>query len=350
MVNDVSLLLCRLSANNSMDTKYQVFVSSTYEDLQEERKKVMEALLQMNCFPVGMEYFNASDESQWDVIKSLIDECDYYVLIVAGRYGSIDESTGKSYTQKEYEYAESIGVPTIAFLFNDISSLPKGKTESDPSIEKKLDLFKDNVKKRLCKFWDTGDNLASQVVLSLTKLIKTRPRTGWVKADQISFPEANAEIVKLRKRIDELNEKIHKYEDSEPEGVENLAQGEDTIVLSFYSNSFQKKTESEVFTWNDIFSLLAPHMIVECSEVNLKNALDEFFIIHKMGGSGRWLIFEDSSQSIKIQLLALGLIRESARIHSSADNNVYWSLTPWGKNLLMRLSAIKKGYPDQKPE
>ena len=41
-----------------MEKKYQVFVSSTYEDLQEERKKVMEALLQMNCFPVGMEYFN----------------------------------------------------------------------------------------------------------------------------------------------------------------------------------------------------------------------------------------------------------------------------------------------------
>lgn len=67
-----------------MEKKYQVFVSSTYEDLQEERKKVMEALLQMNCFPVGMEYFNASDSSQWEVIKSLIRECDYYVLIVAG--------------------------------------------------------------------------------------------------------------------------------------------------------------------------------------------------------------------------------------------------------------------------
>ena len=59
-----------------MEKKYQVFVSSTYEDLQEERKKVMEALLQMNCFPVGMEYFNASDSSQWEVIKSLIRECD----------------------------------------------------------------------------------------------------------------------------------------------------------------------------------------------------------------------------------------------------------------------------------
>ena len=65
-----------------MNKKYSVFVSSTYEDLKEERQEVVNALLQMDCFPVGMEYFNASDQSQWDVIKSLIDECDYYVLII----------------------------------------------------------------------------------------------------------------------------------------------------------------------------------------------------------------------------------------------------------------------------
>ena len=114
-----------------MDKKYQVFVSSTYEDLQEERKAVMESLLQMNCFPVGMEYFNASDESQWEVIKQLIDECDYYVLIVAGRYGSVEEATGKSYTQKEFEYAVSKGVPVISFLHKDPESLPKSKTEKN---------------------------------------------------------------------------------------------------------------------------------------------------------------------------------------------------------------------------
>ena len=38
-----------------MEKKYSVFVSSTYTDLQEERKKVIDALLQMNCFPIGME-------------------------------------------------------------------------------------------------------------------------------------------------------------------------------------------------------------------------------------------------------------------------------------------------------
>ena len=324
-----------------MEKKYQVFVSSTYEDLQEERKSVMEALLQMNCFPVGMEYFNASDESQWEVIKSLIDECDYYVLIVAGRYGSIEESTGKSYTQKEYEYALEIGVPIISFLYKDVSTLPRGKTESDPLLEKKLEEFKDNVKKHLCKFWDSADSLTSQVILSLNNLIRTKPRLGWVKADQVVSSEANAEILKLRKENDELNNKISLLETSEPEGIETLAQGDDKIVLSFYSRSYKEPGEMEL-TWNGLFSLMAPLMYVECSEIKLKNVLDEYYKMNYQRGSGLWLIYEECFQSAKVQMIALGLIRESSKAHSTADVNVYWSLTPWGRNHLMRLKAIKR--------
>lgn len=322
-----------------MNKKYQVFVSSTFEDLQEERKKVMEALLQMNCFPVGMEYFNASDESQWDVIKSLIDECDYYVLIVAGRYGSIEESTGKSYTQKEYEYALSINIPTIAFLYKDDSSLPRAKTEIDPMICSKLELFKNDVKKHLCKFWESSDQLASQVVLSLNSLIHTKPRTGWVKGDMTVSSEASAEILKLRNEIDDLNKKLQEVEIRQPVGTEDLSQGDDEIILSFFTNLGD--SEEERISWNDLLSLLGPHMLVESSEEDLKNALDEHFRFY-IGYNRTWLIVEEDFRRVIVQMLALGLIQESTRTHSTSDKNIYWTLTPWGRNLLLRLKAIRR--------
>ena len=322
-----------------MNKNYQVFVSSTFEDLQEERKKVMEALLQMNCFPVGMEYFNASDESQLDVIKSLIDECDYYVLIVAGRYGSIEESTGKSYTQKEYEYALSINIPTIAFLYKDDSSLPRAKTEIDPMICSKLELFKNDVKKHLCKFWESSDQLASQVVLSLNSLIHTKPRTGWVKGDMTVSSEASAEILKLRNEIDDLNKKLQEVEIRQPVGTEDLSQGDDEIILSFFTNLGD--SEEERISWNDLLSLLGPHMLVESSEEDLKNALDEHFRFY-IGYNRTWLIVEEDFRRVIVQLLALGLIQESTRTHSTSDKNIYWTLTPWGRNLLLRLKAIRR--------
>ena len=111
-----------------MNKRYQVFVSSTYEDLIEERLEVMKALLELDCIPCGMEYFPAANEDQWTFIKKLIDTCDYYVVIIGGRYGS-EDSDGKSYTQKEYEYALSKGIPTIGFMYYDRNSL---------SIEKRI--------------------------------------------------------------------------------------------------------------------------------------------------------------------------------------------------------------------
>ena len=102
-----------------MDKKYQVFVSSTFEDLKEERERVIETLLNKNCIPVGMEYFPAADDEQMTIIRQLIDECDYYVLILGGRYGSIEPKTQKSYTQLEYEYALERGIPISAFYIKD---------------------------------------------------------------------------------------------------------------------------------------------------------------------------------------------------------------------------------------
>ena len=71
------------------DKRYQVFVSSTYDDLQDERKEVMQALLELDCIPAGMELFPASSKDQWSLIKRVIDDCDYYILIIGGRYGRV---------------------------------------------------------------------------------------------------------------------------------------------------------------------------------------------------------------------------------------------------------------------
>ena len=60
-----------------MEKRYQVFVSSTYDDLREERAEVIQALLELDCIPAGMELFPAGDDEQWKVIRRVIDESDY---------------------------------------------------------------------------------------------------------------------------------------------------------------------------------------------------------------------------------------------------------------------------------
>lgn len=111
-----------------MERKYQVFVSSTYRDLVEERQNVIHALLELDCIPAGMELFPATDEDAWTLIKEVIDHSDYYLLIIAGKYGSLN-SEGISYTEMEFDYAISIKKPIISFLHEDIDNLKGNKIE-----------------------------------------------------------------------------------------------------------------------------------------------------------------------------------------------------------------------------
>ena len=94
-----------------MKRKFSVFISSTYEDLKEQRQALMGVALENNFIPVGMEQFHAAPATQWDVITKMIDECDFYLLVIGGRYGSIDDDAGIGYTEKEYNYAKAKGVP-----------------------------------------------------------------------------------------------------------------------------------------------------------------------------------------------------------------------------------------------
>ena len=142
-----------------MDIRYQVFVSSTYADLRSERQKVIQTLMEMDCIPAGMEIFPAADEEQWEFIKRVIDDCDYYLLIIGGRYGSTT-SEGISYTEKEYDYAvESAGLPVIALLHENPDEISLEKSDIDPDLRDRLTRFRNRVSEnRLVKLWKSAVN------------------------------------------------------------------------------------------------------------------------------------------------------------------------------------------------
>lgn len=173
--------------------RYQVFVSSTYKDLGEERTAVMNCLLDNDCIPVGMEQFPALPVSQWEYIKKLIDDSDYYLLIVAGKYGSLDKETGWSYTEKEFRYALEKEMPIIAFLYKDISKLPADKCEDTDAGRKKIEEFRRFVldSDHLCDFYSTSDELKYVVAKSLKKTIDQYPAEGWVRSSQVQNIQAD---------------------------------------------------------------------------------------------------------------------------------------------------------------
>ena len=164
-----------------VDKRYQVFLSSTYEDLREERSAAILALLKMDCFPAGMELFPSSDDSVWQIIKKTIEESDYYVLIIAGRYGSISNDGVTSWTEREYDYAQEIGKPTFVFLYKNIDDITKGKIDN----EEKVRAFREKVGERFCVTCNNIDALRADITLAIAKAIREKPGIGWIRADAL---------------------------------------------------------------------------------------------------------------------------------------------------------------------
>src|SRR5262245_11954771 len=114
----------------------------------------------MDCIPAGMELFPASDDEQFQFIKRVIDESDYYVVIVAGRYGSTDEE-GISYTEREFDYAVERGIPILAFVHADPDIIPVGQSDITPGARASLESFRNRVlSNRVVKMWTSDAELS----------------------------------------------------------------------------------------------------------------------------------------------------------------------------------------------
>ena len=181
-----------------MEKRYQIFISSTYADLIDERKEIMEAILSLNCFPAGMEMFPATNMEQFEYIKKVIDMSDYYVLVIAGRYGSLAKD-GISYTEKEYNYAKRKKIPILAFIYEDIEKLPLSKVDKNMD---KLEKFRNKVKRnRVVKFWSNASELKYMIHDSLLSEFELNPREGWIKNYQPQTQYKNLENNKKNEYI-----------------------------------------------------------------------------------------------------------------------------------------------------
>lgn len=343
-----------------MDTRYQVFVSSTYDDLRSERQEVMQALLELDCIPSGMELFPAADEDQWSLIKRVIDECDYYVIICAGRYGTI-ASTGVSYTEMEYRYALETGKPTLAFLHKALQNLPVSKCEQADEGRAKLLTFRTSLSQKLCKYWDGPAELGSVVSRSLVRLIKQSPGVGWVRSNELVDGAAASEVLRLRRQIEDLEVRLAAARNSAPPGTEILSQGDEEYSVDYHFDSMDAALESWAWefsidlSWSEIFYDVGPNLIDEATEAGLRASMNKMIQarsrlqrsedpqLKRQQNQHNFQIDDHDYQTIKIQLRALGLIAKSEKNRSVKDSGSYWTLTPYGDQILTSLRAIRRG-------
>ncbi len=197
----------------SMEKKYTIFVSSTHDDLKTERGEITKAILELGHIPVGMEMFSAADEEQWGLIQRQILQCDYYIVIIAHRYGSTVGDV--SYTEREYDFAVESGIPALGFVIADGEKWSPEWIDKDELTVRRLTAFKQKVKNRVVSFWNSADQLNMKVVTALSKQFALKPRPGWVRSDAMPGPEVLNELSRLSNENAELRSRVTQV--SEPQ-------------------------------------------------------------------------------------------------------------------------------------
>jgi hypothetical protein len=326
-----------------MDRKYQIFLSSTYQDLRDEREQVIKAILEMGHIPVGMEMFSASDEEQWAIIKRQINQSDYYVVLVAHRYGSTGNE-GASYTEMEYDYAVEVGIPVLGFIIDDSAAWPMDRQEEDTRKQKRLSAFKAKVKKRLVQFWQNKDELHGKVSIALVKATTAYPRPGWVQATAVNGPEVMRELTRLSSENANLRNELEKIQKSRNEQYDEVRS-----VIKVLSSNTRKIRVRKSPSWNnalkfdttlaDLFHYAALNLISENTPLGVAQNL-----ALRLNGTEyykEWPIGTNIVSGIIADFAALDLVEPSRKKHSVNDTNDYWSLTKLGKQVLKQFRRVR---------
>lgn len=337
-----------------MDRLYQVFVSSTFEDLKNERQAVSNALAKAGFIVAGMELFPAADQQQLAYIERVIDRSDYYVVIIGGRYGSLAEN-GYSYTENEYRYAKSKGIPVLAFIHSDPQSIALGKT--DPENAEKLTAFRETLQKgRIAERWLSGADLCTNVVIALTSETTLRPGVGWVRGDQAVDPKVLQDLERLRLENRELRERIGMCFGVPVEFDPRLHGPEDPIkveILVSVGKPGQSKFHSmitQTSTLSDLFLNLHESLIKETNESAIKHEIVDHFVRNiREEGKQYSVSSEDSIKAIRNLLVAHDLIKTSTRSAMRHTGNrqyegreFIWQITEKGERYFAERSLLSK--------
>ncbi|MBU2707467.1 DUF4062 domain-containing protein [Zooshikella marina] len=332
----------------SLLKRYQIFISSTYRDLVEERQALVNALLCLGCIPVGPEFlpgFRNPDQDNWPHVRRAIDQSDYIVLVSGGRYGSLTRS-GISYLHREYTYAHTLRKPILCLVRDLKAPLAANKKEVTAEGVARLRVFRESLQKHNNYSWDTSETLVSLLRQHLPAFIEQTPAPGWIRAADVSEIQTEKQV-DLRKQLADLQEVKHALQHLSPSQSNSINALQELVELSFACNIYIEGnckliTSKATLIWQDVFNAFAIDLDNSASEDKIKESLAQFLAerytrhIHEAYEDAHAVSsfqFTDTSlRMIRLHLRRMGLIRKDT-LHSNRSRAV-WQLTPLGRKVL----------------
>lgn len=273
-----------------MDKKLQIFISSTYVDLKDERQAAVQAILKAGHIPAGMELFTAGDKSQMETIKRWIDESDIYMLILGGRYGSIEPTTSLSYTELEYDYAVEKEKPLFAVVITDDALERNVKAHGTERLEREqpaaLADFKKKVLSNISSFYDDPKDIKLAVHETIGDFIGRYDFSGWIRGNTVpDTAPLLEEITRLTRQRNDLETQLGDLKkvsrgvaqaEAEQVNLEELASVLSSIEIETKVFNKTDQTEPQKFDLYRLFTVLSDNIVAGVTNKPVAGNLEKF--------------------------------------------------------------------------
>jgi len=224
----------------SDERKYQVFVSSTFTDLHEARQELMVALLAQGMIPTGLELHPGEGNKRWTVIQDVIRECDYYLILLGGRYGTLSP-IGLSHVHREFVYATTKKKPALALLHEHPDQLPEDQRETNSSGQAKFRDFRQLLQEQAhCYYWKSPADLATVINRAVPEFIAANPAPGLIRGGQVMDLGARRDVQEMQSRIDQLEREKEELAAGSAVDQKGLARDDDPVTVEYSCNAYVK--------------------------------------------------------------------------------------------------------------
>ena len=332
---------------------YQVFLSATYLDLIEARRQVYEVLPELYCLPITFrDHGNGGERSQWQQVRARIDACDYVLLLLGSRYGTLTAS-GVSRTHQEIVYAQHKQKPVLVLMHENPAQRPSAGQEATPEGRLRFQEFRATMARGMVVTWNEVDDLATTLRVAMSQLIQAKPARGFLPA----VPQDEGlkdRLYQAQRRITQLETEREQWLTGQAR-LENLSQGEDKVEIAYQANVYacghcEITNLRTRLSWNELFLMIAPHLGEAQPEQVLHDRLAEGLRVvgledaQKLRPKAHAMtdvrLTDLSFSAIRVQLRSLGLI---TRLRDSrAAGDPHWKLTALGEQHMTRILLVAK--------
>jgi hypothetical protein len=260
-----------------MVKKYFVYISSTTDDLKNERRELAKIVTELGAIPILMDAFALTGADGQRAVKKAIGECDYFLNLTAHKAG---ERVDKSFAlEQEFTWAEKSGVPVLALIIDDKARWKDAKKDKEAAAVKALKELKRRLTGYAFDTWITSVDLYQKARRLLTQEMNLNPQKGWVPATEAVEPSLANELGRLLRENEALKTRLKIEGGGQGIRLRELMKhalkvmAVNRLSLSFWYTPGDNWENTQKFRYLRLFKLLSPELTLPKTTADISRFL-----------------------------------------------------------------------------